>query len=644
MKAHTFSILLISIAFLTGGCTMFNRMQGDIHYQNMQWSDAAVYYKRVYDKKEDLLILPYLADCYYKMGAIQEAAWAYGLAQHSPFFTDEDRFQYAEVLMAAQKYAAAREQYERYNRAHPRDSKSANRIAACDSIGNFRESLDYTTVKKMKSPLNNESSNFSPAWYEGGIVFTSERNDGGSKKISAWNGKPYMDLYMTALNQDSTWQQPQSLEGNINGIYHEGPMVFTADMQTVYFTRNNYVKRKRGRSDAWVNNLKIYSATHSEGGWTNITALPFNSDDYSCGHPALSADEETIYFVSDKSGGEGGTDIYASHKTDGAFTEIVSLKGAVNTAGNEMFPWVDGNNTLYFSSDGHPGIGGLDIFSAVDVPHNSWQQPVNMKSPINSSRDDFGFIMSRDGKNGFFSSNRDRINGVDDIYAFWKNEIVFALEGIVVEKNTQQPLRNALVELRNENGIGYAVMKTDADGQFHFILDPGGAYNVHGSLTDYFSSSTKYVSTSGLRKSETFFVKIELNKMEIGKPIVLKNIFYDFDKWNIRPDAEPELDNLVQILQDNPEIYIELSSHTDCRGKATYNQKLSQKRAESAVNYIIAKGIPAEKITAKGYGESVLVNGCRDGVKCPEDAHQLNRRTEFKVIKKVVIEELGSGM
>lgn len=634
---------LSSLLLLMTGCTMLRRMQGDIHYRNLYYQDAIASYTKVLEKKPDYGTIRRMADCYTKTGAVKMAEGMWRKAVASPLSTPEDQFELGMVLMQLKKYDEARIVFSRYLLDRPGDEVARNRIVACDSSTAWRQDSFLYTVKKLPGPVNNEVSNYSPAWYGSDIVFTSERTAAGSPKVAEWTHKPYSDLYSAQLSGDTVKVSPQKMEGDIEGIYHEGPLVFTSDLRKVYFTRNNYLRRKRGKSDEYVNNLKIYQAESVEGKWTHITELPFNSDEFSCGHPALSGDGQSLYFVSDRPGGFGGTDLWVVKMAGGQWGEPRNLGPRINTQGNEMFPWIGFDRSLYFASDGWPGLGGLDIFRATSYEPSTLpasearaemgnDSPVNMKYPINSPRDDFGFITDPTCKTGYLSSNRDRKVGVDDIFYFASVPVVFRLEGIVVTVKGHRPVRDALVELRLSSGRAVSAIQTDETGHFSFPLDAATAYSIHAAREHMFGNSDS-VSTMGHCRSHTFFVTLELDSLIIGKPIVLNNIYYDFDKWDIRPDAEPDLNHLVKVMNDNPGIYVELSSHTDCRGTHKYNEKLSAKRAKSAVDYIIAHGISKERIYAKGYGETIPVNQCIDGVDCTEEAHQANRRTEFKVVK-----------
>jgi outer membrane protein OmpA-like peptidoglycan-associated protein len=355
-----------------------------------------------------------------------------------------------------------------------------------------------------------------------------------------------------------------------------------------------------------------------------------NNENYSVGHPTLSEDGKTLYYVSDMPGGYGGKDIYrATLQPDNCWGKAENLGAEVNSSGDELFPYIHNDGTLYFSSNMHNNLGGLDVFSTHEIKGNSWSEPENLNYPLNSSEDDFGFSINSDHKTGFVSSSR---ASSDKIYSFVMMPPTFNLYGLVREKGTGKPLEGVGIELKNKSTGEKIIAYSDHHGSFKEKLKPESTLSIACKIVGCFSE-TDSLSTIGKKYSEDFFALFEVEPIILEKPVVLENIYFDFDKWNIRPDAALELDKLVELLNERMELEIEMGSHADVRGSDEYNQKLSEKRAKSTVDYLILKGIDQARLTYKGYGEKVLVNECKNGVYCSEAEHQKNRRTEFKVIK-----------
>jgi outer membrane protein OmpA-like peptidoglycan-associated protein len=526
--------------------------------------------------------------------------------------------------MANGKHAIAAIYLREYLLAHPKDAVARMMLTACNSLmQRYRDTTLYTLT-----PIPNDQfvNAFSIIEYQNGVVFTADKEVFLGRKMAAWTGNSYLDLYAMNKDVNGNWMTPELLKGDINGRFHEGPATFTADGKTVYFTRSNYLKRRMEVNDQQENNLKIFQATLIDGEWKNLAEFPYNSDDYSCGHPTLSADGKTLYFISDMPGGEGGTDIYASQWEDGVWSTPVNLGRTINTSGNEMFPFIHDDGALYFSSDAHNSMGGLDVFITY-FNGKRWMQPENLNYPLNSSKDDFGFSLNRNNHSGFVSSSR---NEADQMFAFEKHPPTFNLIGTARYKGTITPVEGVIVEITNSKTGEIETVMSDANGNFKLKLQPEMEYDLYCTKMGCFSRTDK-ISTLGLKYSEDFYANYEVEPIVIDKPIVLENIYYDFDKWEIRPDAALELDKLVQLLIDNPKIDIEMGSHTDARGSDHYNLVLSDKRAHAAVQYLISKGIDSARLTHHGYGETVPVNACTNAVECPEEQHQQNRRTEFKV-------------
>ncbi|MBK7850672.1 MAG: OmpA family protein [Bacteroidetes bacterium] len=552
---RNFSRIVASLAvvLMLGSCASYHMRQGNRMYSDLAYSSAIEEYQKALGKKNFPEGQIKLAECYRLTNNLGKAEEAYGKVMQLKEVQPVHRLRYAQLLMRSGKYEQAKNYFDQYLGSQPTDEGARKLRNSCDSITRWQtDSARYTLEK---SGVNTGQSNFSPVWYKDGIVFVSDRTPGkGSTKTYEWTGRPFLDLYYSKSDGKGGYGSPELMRGELNGIYHEGPASFSSKGDTVYFTRNTYVKKKVKKSDDDVVILKICQGIKKDSTFREITDFAYNSIDYSTGHPSLSKD---------------------------------------------------------------------------------WSRPQNMGYPLNTSYDDFGIALNDSGTAGLVSSNRNTQNTTqDNIYSFAVNDLRFSLEGIAVEKSTQEPLPGVVVELTNKKSGKKESVTTGPDGKFFFKLNPETDYVVVGSRDSYFTN-TEPVSTVGKKRSENMFVKLklEMEQIVVNKPIVLENIYYDLDKYNIRPDAAEGLDKLVGIMKDNPEISIELSSHTDSRAEDKYNMTLSQKRAESAVSYLVSHGIAAERMMAKGYGESRLVNGCSNGVECTEEQHQANRRTEFKVTR-----------
>jgi outer membrane protein OmpA-like peptidoglycan-associated protein/tetratricopeptide (TPR) repeat protein len=619
---------LLILAVLLSGCAGYHIRQGNRMYDDLAYSMAIQEYQKGLSKKDFPAARIKLAESYRKLNDLQHAEEAFAKAVQYPEIQPVNKLHFAQILMRNGKYDQAKIYFDQYLASYPNDTAVQQLRMSCDSITAWMaDSIKYSV---QTTSLNSGQSNFAPVWYKEGVVFATDRGKG---KTYEWTGRPFLEMYYAKGSTDKGFSAPVGLSGDVNGVYHDGPATFTSTGDTIYFTRNNYVKKKVKQSYADEVNLKIYGAVRKDTTWKDLKEFDYNSNDYSTGHPTLSHDGNTMYFVSDMPGGLGGTDIWKCEKINGVWSKPVNLGNAVNTPYNELFPVLWHDTLLYFSSEGHKNFGGLDIFQSSNKT-GAWSDAKNVGYPLNSSYDDFGIAMNDSGTAGLFSSNRNTQNTTqDNIYSFVVNDLRFNLEGIAVEKQSQLPIEDVRVELVNKKTGQKEYAMTGPDGKFKFKLDPETEYSIMGTKDMYFTN-TETVSTVGKKQSEDMFVKLklELERIIVNKPIVLENIYYDLDKYDIRPDAAAGLDKLVTIMNDNPGISIELSSHTDSRADDHYNDVLSQRRADAAVNYIIAHGISSSRITAKGYGERQLVNECKNGVACTEEQHQANRRTEFKVV------------
>ncbi len=650
MKKLSFYLATIS---LICSCTSERVLeQARVSHKNLEYHSAADLYTKYFKtgKKNDVASIQ-LAECYYYMNHFREAEKQYATVMNLQQFTSANKLQYAHVLKHNGKYDVAAVWFRRYLSDNPGDLAVKNELLSCDSITSYT-SKDYL-YQVTPVAYNNNVSNFSPVFYNDGIVFSSERSAAQSQsEINKWTGHTYLDLYYIKL-KDTT---PQPLSA-LNSKYNDGPACFSADGKTVFFTRN-MLNEKNGlvKNESSVNNFEIYTSTLINGEWSTPQLVSFDSKEYSVGHPALSSNGTRLYFVSDMPGGFGGTDIYFSqfNAATGKWGAPVNAGENVNTSENEMFPTVfkavDNTEYLYFSSEGRPGMGGLDIYRSVVLNENGiasadsittmmhstantklFSAPQHLNSPLNSSADDFGIIFEADGNNGYLTSNRESDN-VDRVFYFKKYIPHFYVEITVKEKGSDKIIPQADILITNVSHKEIYTRTADAHGKVFMEIQQNSMLDVSAKESNYFSTSGN-IGNLGKVMTDTMKLVLELDPVVLNKAIRLNNIYYDYNKATIRADAAAELDGLISLLQQNPDIVIELSSHTDSRGGDSYNKKLSQKRAESAVNYIKSKGICENRIYAKGYGESQLLNKCDNKKKCGEEEHEVNRRTEFKVVR-----------
>ncbi|PCH75302.1 MAG: hypothetical protein COB98_09135 [Flavobacteriaceae bacterium] len=495
-----------------------------------------------------------------------------------------------------------------------------------------------TQLTVTNSNANTKNSDFGTSYFgDNQIIFASAK-----KRISlidrVWNPnkQPFLDLFIADVASDGSFENITRFSKRVNSRYHEADVMFTKDGKKVYFTRSNYTNGHYGKDSLGINNLKMYSASVKQGEWKNIQELPFNSDAYSVGHPSLSDDGKTLYFVSDMPGTLGKTDIFKVAILEGdSYGTPENLGAMVNTAEKEMFPFVIGNE-LYFASEGHKdNLGGLDIYVTKIFP-NFILEPAHLQAPINTEKDDFALILNADYSSGYFSSNRALGVGDDDIYHFTsKDPIRFickqVLHAIVKDAESNEVLKEVEVQLLRDTEMLITRLNLDMEIRIENVIDCDKAY-VLTAIKDGYQDGRIAFNTKGIYKKEVDVV-IYLDKIIIEAPLVINinPIYFDFDKHNIRPDAALELDKVVAVMKENPSIIVESGSHTDARGKDQYNIELSARRAAETVAYIISKGIAPERISSKGYGETQLTNKCTNGIPCSVEEHQSNRRTEFVI-------------
>ncbi len=688
---------------------------GNRKFERLAYVSAAKKYERA-TKRNEASVEAWikLGDCYRLMGDYVSAERTYSKIVNGPVEPIVYLY-YAEALMQNEKYGEAKPWLEKYRASVPADERAFNLLSGIEQLPGLKTMEGVYKVSKTN--VNSSESDFAPVIYNGGIVFSSNRNiPSWIKKTHSWTGKHFYRLYH-AKGQDATFQRATEFATTLKTKLNDGPVSFSKVGTQIYFTRNNIEEGKVQKDEKNITRLKIFHSNFSDGDWGIEVSFPYNSNDYSCAHPSLSVDGKTLYFTSDMPGGNGGMDIWKCEWTGTSWGTPVNLGPDINTKGHEVFPCFASDGTLYFSSDGLPGIGGLDLFYS---DKNKGGKPQNMGLPMNSAGDDFGISLGSSNETGYFTSNRKTSFGNDDIYYFTKKCV--NVEVIVKDETTEQLLPNTEVMIM-ENGAQMQVLSTDSTAKFSACLNPLRSYEFIAKREDYteskatvsnaemteaaksgnkqvnvvlkknvvnvsgkvYNTDTKepkmnipvtllnrttkeelvaYTDNTGnymfngiglnneyeLRTSfqdcgeakERFNTKNVVGEKLIsynlellckGAIIEIENIYYDYNKSDIRPDAAIELDKVVEVMNQHPGMKIEIRSHTDARGKDVYNLKLSDGRAKSAVAYIISKGIDTNRLVGKGYGETELLNHCKNDVECSEEEHEVNRRTEFKILE-----------
>jgi len=796
------SIPLLVLSLLAAGAALGQNAklkQGRILMDNLNYVGAIELYNEVLEKHDVAEAKINLAEAYRKVNDTENAEYWYGQVVRLPEAEPIHKLYYGMMLQRNGKCEQAKEWYQQYVEAVPEDMRGQYLARACD----YEEELmvrnaDIFEVKHLD--INSSYDDFGPQYYKGGLVFSSDRDANPMiDRNSQWTGNPFLELFYVDMRQTGTgddvcgeylFGRPEKFSNEVNSKFHDAAVSFGKRQKEIYFTRNNFLDGKKGTDDEGVMRLKVYYAESlGEGRWSEAQSLPFNSDEYSVAHPALSPDGERLYFASDMPGGFGGMDLYVSEKEHGRWGPPLNLGPEVNTEGHEIFPFVAADGRLYFASDGHIGLGGLDIFYTKEISPGVYATPENLGYPINTFADDFSIVFNEEGTCGFFASDRAGGAGGDDLYSFKKlsvpveilvfdantqeplaeakvqlgcksltlttdaegrafydmkvnsccvftasfpdyddnaleactNNLIpgtpttlkipltrtaeFELEGIVFDDGTGLPLENVVVTLENDCGQPLAEpITTPSSGRYYFKLERECCYKVKAEKQGYLAAWQENICTRGVEETTTFRANLHLQPHTIdlsqvspenvppiggegneytyydpvtqlwinkadgtpadgefpdGRKYVkgvlqdgfapggvalsdtssakqplpyLLHIYYDFDEASIREDAIPELEKLYKTMIENPDIIVEIGSHTDARGGSYYNLRLSQRRAESVVRWLTKRGIPRNRLVPRGYGETVPVNNCVNNVPCSERDHQLNRRTEFKVV------------
>ncbi len=650
-----FVLLIIFLSIITLPDVIAQKRKSERAYASFyagEYFDAIDLFKDAYsktsksDKNTRTELVFMIAECYRITNDPKNAETWYKLAVKSSYSKPEAQYYFAESLKKNGKYQQAIDEFKKYKQVAPSDARADQEIRSCELSIEWQRNPEAYKVEELKE-LNSRESDFSPAYARddfGVVYFTSSRDDAAGNKTHGATGQSFTDIFESRVDKKSKWSTPVPVE-TINSEFEEGTPAFSSDFRELYFTRCEAGKRER-------KGCEIMFSKRTGDTWSDPKNTGILPDSVVAAHPALSPDGLTLYFVSDIEGGFGKKDLWKSTRgsESDTWSKPVNLGPDINTPGDELFPYCREDGTLYFASDGQIGMGGLDIFSAKSQPDGSWVLR-NMRPPINSFADDFGIAFENQAERGIFSSTR-KGRGNDDLFSFELPPLKFNVTGLVKDEKTDAAIPGSIVQLIASDGSNLQA-ETGNAGDFKFALKADVDYIFLASKRGYLNGKEKQ-TTKGQEKSRDFMVTILLTA--IDKPIELPNILYDFGKWDLRPESMVSLDKLVETLLDNPNVTIELMSHTDSRDTEEYNQDLSQKRAQVVVQYLIDKGIATERLSPKGYGESTpkIVDAdivkqnpfLRAGTPLTEQninslesdeqkeiAHQINRRTEFRVLR-----------
>jgi outer membrane protein OmpA-like peptidoglycan-associated protein len=735
MKLTLFGLLTAGlIALGTGAFAQPDLEKADRYYRDLKFNFAIPHYLRALDKKADPQATERLADCFRLISDYRNSELWYHKALELNPSKPLLIYRYAEALRSNAKYKEAEEQLRKYRSLVPSDTLNVeNLIKSCRLSREWMLRPEPVDVSN-ETGLNTPYSEFSPVRFRNGLLFTSDRQGTGAKKknkeedreIYGWTGAYYLKLFYAEYAEEK-WKQPAFLDKEINEGFHNGPAAYDPARGLLCFTKTTKGKKLRNVSPLHLRNLveplgrkQLFFSGEKDGKWQKPYPFRYNNPaQYSVQHPSFSPDGRRLYFSSDMPGGFGKFDLYVCESLgDTSWSTPVNLGEKINSPGDEGFPFVSADGTLYFSSSGHAGMGGLDIFRAKGSG-KTWEEPVNMRYPFNSSRDDFGILFS-DSSKGFLSSNREGGIGADDIFRYavraqectltvtvmdaelslplnvarlnvtgkngsvyeaeagekgkyefrikdcgevkvsafvpgyvaefrtvsfsgnsgsrdlsfgLKKGITLLLEGTVMDKASRKPLEGVTVAVFETSTGDADRMVTKADGKYAFPLKPGQPYRVVAQKEGFFPDKSVF-DTRSVKKGAPVSVNLFLDRVEMDKVFVVREIYWDRNKAEIRKDALGPLNDLVSFMKNNPGVKVEIGSHTDSRARESYNLELSEKRAQAVAGYLISKGIEKGRLAARGYGEMQLLNRCSSFVECSEEEHQQNRRTEFRIIGK----------
>jgi len=621
-------ITLMSSLCLTAQNSATKR--ADKQFSRLQFVKAAESYKKLVDKnKADTYVYTRLAESYYNIfNTVEAEKWFAKALENSD--DPETIYKYAEMLKANGKYESSNQQMDLFASMRPSDDRATAFRANPNYLPKILKQGKKFNIQN--ADFNSAQSDFGSTVKDGVLYIASARN--AERKTYGWNQEPFLDIYQLSKNSDGSYQAPTLLNDKINTKYHEGLVAFTPDGNTMYFSRESYFEKdfvKDSITKTRYSQLYLFKVKKVGSDWGEVESLSINSKNYSIKNPTISADGLTIYFASNMPGGYGNFDIYkAPLYGDGSIGEPQNMGQKVNTEGQEMFPFISDNNTLYFSSNGHLGLGGMDVFYTKEID-GKFAPIRNVGIPINSNADDFAFSIDEEKGEGFVSSNREGGQGSDDVYIYKKLQPLcdVLITSVVLDNKTRQPLSGASVSLFDANGNKISSKTTDSEGKAEFIIECEKNTELEVVLEDYNSKKVAVKGTSEEEIEVPIYLD-EIEKIIVEDKIVLNPIYFDFDKSNITAQAAFELDKLVQIMNKYPNMVVDVVSHTDNRGPDSYNEGLSERRAKTTVQYVISKGISESRISGAGKGEKEPKVDCTGG--CTKEQHQENRRSEFTIV------------
>ena len=632
-------ITIVSVFSFNSYAQKAKLANADKQYNSYAYINAIKTYEKVANKGyKSVDMFQKLGNSYYFNSELEKAAKWYGeLFAMTSDLEPEYYYRYAHCLKSIGENDKANKLMDQLHQKAGTENRAKLLEKEKNYLNKIKENSGRYNVED--AGVNSIYSDYGTSLYKNQLVFASARDTGSFfHRKHKWTGQYFTNLYTADLGEDMKTGKIAKYSKIINSKFNESTPVYTKDGNTMYFTRNNYLDGKKGKDDKKTTLVKIYKATLENGKWSQITELPFNSDQYSTAHPALSTDEKKLYFVSDMPGTTGQSDIFKVQiNEDGSYGIPENLGNTINTEGRETFPFVTDENELYFASDGHPGLGGLDIFVAKINTNGSFEEVQNVGDGVNSPKDDFAYWIDTKSRRGFFTSKRDGGQGSDDIYKFLETRRLKCeqeLFGNVTDLATSQMLPNTKMMLFDNE---YNLLKTtysDQNGYYAFDVECGKTYYVRASKDEYTTNEQKISIRQENGKTS---LPIALEKVvckvavgdDLGKCFGIKMIYFDYDKSDIRMEAALDLEKILDVMNQYPQMKLDIRSHTDSRGTFKYNEGLSDRRAKSTIKWLIKNGVKVNRLIGKGFGETQLVNKCSDGVTCSEEEHQLNRRSEF---------------